>query len=106
VRFWDVASGGEVRQVAPSEFAFASGAMGEHKTSHHLLKARYETLDITLLPRGAAPGAAPEDQEGSAGGGGDSASRVACFKAPQTINAVRSHGSTLNPQPYTLNPKP
>ena len=106
MRFWDVASGRQVRQVAPSEFAFASGAMREHKTSHHLLTASHETLDVTLLPRGAATGAAPEDQEGGVGGGGGSALRVACFKAPQTINAVRSHGSTLNPQPYTLNPKP
>ena len=83
VRFWDIASGKEVRQVAASEFAFVAGAeMREHTTNHHLLKAYGDTLLITkLLPDGGAEdiSAAPE----------------ASFKAPQYILSVRCHGATI-----------
>ena len=55
VRFWDIASGEEVRQVALSRFAFAPKGkeMLKLKTDHHFIKARNDTLEISaLLPHG------------------------------------------------------
>ena len=85
VRFWDIASGKEVRQVAASEFAFVEGAeMREHRTNHHLLKANGESLlIIEQVPHGGAEGME------------DGAAPVAYFKAPQPITCVRSHGATI-----------
>ena len=85
MRFWDIASGKEVRQVAASEFAFVEGAeMCEHRTNHHLLKDNGESLLITELP-----------PHGGAGGVEDDAAPVASFKAPQHITSVVCQGATI-----------
>jgi len=83
VRFWDTASGEEVRQIASSEFAFAdAGARGtEQQTSHHFLEALDDTLLITELPLH--------------GGVGDGATPVACFRAPQGIGYMHCRGTTI-----------
>ena len=83
VRFWDVASGKEVRRVAASEFAFVEGPARTHKTHQHLLKASGDMLLITeLLPlEGPQKDAA--------------AMPVACFKAPQPIISMRCHGAAI-----------
>jgi hypothetical protein len=85
VRFWDIASGEEVRQVAASEFAFDVGAeLTAHRTNHHLMKAYVDTLVITeRLPHGGA-----EDIEGGA-------APVAYFRAPQHITSVRCNGASI-----------
>ena len=107
MRFWDIASGKEVRQVAPSEFHwktphFSTGAETlEHMTDRRLVKAaRWSaTLLITnLIPLGDDDGC-----EGSEDGAAPVATRqrraaaapIACFKAPQHITAVRCHGATI-----------
>jgi len=83
VRFWDIASGKEVRQVAASEFAFVEGAgIREYRTNHHLIKANGDSLLITELP-----------PHGGAGGVEEGA--VASFKAPRTIASVRCQGATI-----------
>ena len=85
MRFWDIASGKEVRQVAGSEFAFGEGAeMTELKTNRHFLSARRNTLEITeRLPHGGV------------GGIQCGAAPVASFKAPQRITSVRCNGATI-----------
>ena len=85
VRFWDIASGKEVRHVAGSEFAFGEGAAGTMQwTNHHLLKATGDTLLITeRLPHGGAGGIEVDGVP------------VAFFKAPQWITSVRCHGATI-----------
>ena len=82
-RFWNVASGKEVRQVAGSDFAFVEGPDAEHKTHQHLLTASGDMLLITeLLPlEGPQKDAA--------------AMPVACFKAPLPITSVRCHGAAI-----------
>jgi hypothetical protein len=83
VRFWNVASGKEVRQVAGSEFAFVEGPAAEHTTNQHLLTVKGDMLLITeLLPH--------EDPQKDA-----AAMPVACFKAPQPITSVRCHGAAI-----------
>ena len=79
MRFWDVASGTQVRQVAGSEFAFAKG---EHETNRHVLTTKGEMLLITALPPSGG------EQE-------DAAAPVACFKAPSGIFSVVCHGETI-----------
>ena len=95
VRFWDIASGKQVRQVAASEFAFVAGAeMREHTTNRHLLKAYGDTLLITkLVPDGGAEhiGAIGADRPFH----GPVAAPVASFKAPQSIHSVQCHGATI-----------
>ena len=83
VRFWDVASGKEVRQVAGSEFAFVEGPAAKHKTNQHLLTARGDMLLITEL----LPHEGPQKDA--------AAMPVACFKAPQPITSVRCHGAAI-----------
>jgi len=79
VRFWDVASGQQVRQVSSSEFAFVEGSdASKHQADRHVLTA---SNDMLLIYEG--------DPEG------DAASAVACFKAPQPISLVRCNGSNI-----------
>ena len=48
MRFWDIASGQEVRRVAAAESAFVAGTeLTELKTYRHFLKATDDTLVIT-----------------------------------------------------------
>ena len=83
VRFWNVASGKEVRQVAGSEFAFVEGPAAEHKTNQHLLTVKGDMLLINALPPSGG------EQKDAA------AMPVACFKAPQPITSVRCHGAAI-----------
>jgi hypothetical protein len=79
VRFWDVASSQQVRQVSGSEFTFVEGDnASEHQMGRHILTA---SDDMLLIYEGDAEG--------------DAASFVACFKAPQKISSVRSNGSNI-----------
>jgi hypothetical protein len=102
VRFWDVASGKEVRQVAGQEFWFAEGPEGsEGKGGQFLLSvSRGNTVLITALPplEGVSLGQTPLDPSGVSEG--ETAHRrplppMACFKAPQDICSVRWHGATI-----------
>ena len=111
MRFWDIASGDEVRQIALGEFSwktpnFSTGAEKiEHKTDWHLIKVarRSATLLITkLIPLEGEEGV-KDGSEGSEDGAAPVATRqrraaaapIACFKAPQDITAVRCHGATI-----------
>jgi len=79
VRFWDVASGQQVRQVSGSEFAFVEvNDASKHQAGRHILTA---SNDMLLIYEGDAEG--------------DAASAVACFKAPQPITSVRRNGSDI-----------
>ena len=82
MRFWDVASGTQVRQVAGHKFAFDEGPSNEDTTNRHVLTYGEELLQITALPP-------------SGGEQQDAAAPVACFKAPHRIGAVRRHGATI-----------
>ena len=81
VRFWDVSSGREVRQLAGQHFALVKGPADALKRGRHVLIASGDTLLIYRVlehqPHGA--GAAP----------------VASFKAPEHIDSVRCHGATI-----------
>ena len=67
VRFWDFASGKEVRVVAASEFSFKEE--GSSRTHQHCLASTEDMLRIAELP--------------PLGAEYDTAVPVACFKAPQ-----------------------
>ena len=83
MRFWDVASGTQVLQVAGSTFAFDEGPSDKDRTNQHVLTSTEGgILLITALPH-------------SEGERQDAAAPVACFKAPQDINVVRRHGATI-----------
>jgi WD40 repeat protein len=84
VRFWDVASGRQVRQFAGDKFALVEGLSGEHKRDRHVITTSRKTLRIYEV------GTEQQDAEGGA-----VAAPVACFKAPQHINSVRCHGATI-----------
>ena len=84
VRFWDVASGKEVRQVTTGLVcAFVEGPAAKHKTNQHLLTASGDMLLITEL----LPHEGPQKDA--------AAMPVACFKAPQPISSVRCHGAAI-----------
>jgi hypothetical protein len=78
VRFWDVASGQQVRQVSGSDFAFVEGDASKHQAGQHILTASNDMLLIYEC-----------DAEGN------SASAVACFKAPQPIQSVQCDSSSI-----------
>jgi len=82
VRFWDVASGTQVRQVAASEFAFDERPSDVDRTNRHVVTTQGGMLLITALPPSEG------EQQGTA-------APVACFKAPGTILSARRHGSTI-----------
>ena len=84
VRFWDVPSGREVRQLAGQHFALVEGPADALKRGRHVLIASGETL---LIYRVAGGQQHAEDGVG--------ASPVACFKAPGHIDSVRCHGATI-----------
>ena len=84
MRFWDIASGEEVRQADRPEFAFvdAGARRTEQQTNHHFLKATDgSTLMIAeLLPHGGVQ---------------DRAAPVACFRASQWITSMHCRGATI-----------
>jgi len=84
VRFWDVASGRQVRQLAGDRFALVEGLSGEHKRDRHIITAHGETLRIYEIGN--------EQQHAE---DGVAAAPVACFKAPERINSVRCFGATI-----------
>jgi len=86
VRFWDVASGQQVRQVLGDGFAFVEGDAAQHQAGRHILTVsdggtESSAVDMLLI------------YEGGVEGGG--ASAVACFKAPETITSVRCYGGSI-----------
>ena len=84
MRFWDVASGTQVRQVAEadSEFAFAESPSEKDRTNQHAVTTQGDMLLIIALPPSGG------EQQGAA-------APVACFKAPHRIMAVRCHDATI-----------
>ena len=46
VRWWDVASGRQVRQLAGNAFALVEGLSGEHTTDRHVITTSGNTLRI------------------------------------------------------------
>jgi hypothetical protein len=89
VRFWDVASGTQVRQVAASEFAFDEGPSDKGRTNRHVLTVAKNGygIDSDMLLISALPPSGGEQQ--------GAAAPVACFKAPANIFSVRRHGVTI-----------
>ena len=84
LRWWDVASGRQVRQLAGTEFALVDSLSGEHTTDRHVITALGDTLRIYEV--------AKEEQRAEDGA---AAAPVACFKAPQAIRSVRCFGATI-----------
>ena len=84
VRFFDVASGRQVRQFAGWKFALVRGLSGEHRRDRHVITASGDKLQIYEC--------AEEEQHAE---GGAAAAPVACFKAPKKINSVRCVGATI-----------
>ena len=78
MRFWDVASGQQVRQVLGDGFAFVEGDAAQHQAGRHILTA---SDDMLLIYEGGAEG--------------EAASAVACFKAPEKITSVRCYGGSI-----------
>ena len=78
MRWWDVASGRQVRQLAGDEFAWVEGPSGEQTTERHVITTSGDTLRIYECA---------EAQQHAEGGA--TAVPVACFKALQHIFSVR-----------------
>jgi hypothetical protein len=84
VRFWDVASGRQVCQLAGDEFVLVEGLSGEHKTDRRVITTMRDTLLIYEVG---------EEQQHA--GDDAAAAPLACFKAPQHIASVRCVGATI-----------
>ena len=91
VRFFDVASGRQVRQLAGSSFALLEGLSGEHITDRHVMTANGDTLRIYEYA---------EEQQHAEDGAVEAP--VAYFKAPlgdkrrcNDIFSVRCVGATI-----------
>ena len=89
MRFWDIASGTQVRQVAREYFTKDKDGIGEDVfakdkdgTNRHVLTREEDMLLITALP--------PSEGEQK-----DAAAPVACFKAPHGIMIAVCHGTTI-----------
>ena len=83
MRFWDVASGQQVRQLAGTKFALAEGLSGERSRARHVLTAHGDTLLIYNVAK------EQHVEDGAA------AAPVACFKAPKAILSVVCHGAAI-----------
>ena len=84
VRWWDVASGRQVRQLAGDKFALVEGVSGEHIRDRHVLTTHVDKLLIYEIGN--------EEQHA---GDGAAAAPVACFMAPQRIASVRCFGAVI-----------
>ena len=85
VRFFEVASGRQVRQLAGHEFALVKGPSAEHKKDRHVITTSSDdTLRIYEIGN--------EQQHAE---DGVAAAPVACFKAPQHMWSVWCHGATI-----------
>ncbi|KAJ1470151.1 hypothetical protein T484DRAFT_2096062 [Baffinella frigidus] len=109
VRFWDMASGEEVRQVAGQAFSFAEGPEG--RGGQYLLSVSgLDTVLITALPpleerhwsplsRGGPVERDSDSDSDARGRQSHEAPRrtpaVACFKAPQAVTSAQWHGGSI-----------
>jgi WD40 repeat protein len=84
VRFWDFASGRQVRQLAGDRFALVKGLAGEHKRDRHIITTSGDKIRIYEV------GNEEQDAEGGA-----AADPVACFQAPQAICSVQCFGAAI-----------
>ena len=84
VRFFEVASGRQVRQLTGTAFALEEGLSGEHKRDRHVLTTHGDKLFIYEIEN--------EEQHAQ---DGTAAAPVACFEAPQSIYSVRHFGATI-----------
>ena len=84
VRWWDVASGRQVRQLTGRRFALVEGLSCEHKKDRHVITAHGDTLRIYECA---------EKQQHAEGGAVEAP--VACFKAPERIASVQCVGATI-----------
>ena len=96
IRFWDTASGRQVRQMQwkgwnkalgewnPPPFAFKTGDKTENKRDGYVFEASDDMLQICRDVKEVQ-----RDKLGTLTGA------LACFKAPQNITNVRSHGAAI-----------
>ena len=84
VRFFDVASGRQVRQLAGNTFALVEGLSGGHTRDRHVVTTLGQTLRIYEC--------AEEQQHAEDGA---ASSPVAFFKAPEDIDFMRCIGTTI-----------
>ena len=84
VRFFDAASGRQVRQLAGDDFALVEGLSGERKKDRHVITVSGDTLRIYKIGK--------EQQHAE---DGVAAAPVACFKAPQFISSMRCVGAAI-----------
>ena len=84
VRFFDVASSRQVRQLKGSDFTLVEGPSGQRKRDRHIIMAEGDTLRIYEIGN--------EEQHAEDGG---AAAPVAYFKAPQGITTVGCFGATI-----------
>ena len=85
VRFVDIASGRQVRQLVGNMFDVVAGLSAEHKGDHHVITISGDTLwiyEIGNEEQHTEDGVAP-------------AAAVACFKAPKFITSVQCHGAAI-----------
>ena len=82
VRFFEVASGRQVRQLVGDMFAVVQGLSAEHKGDHHVITISGDMLRIYEIGN--------EEQHAKA-----PAAPVACFKAPKFITSVQCHGAAI-----------
>jgi len=84
VRFFDVASGRQVDQLAADRFVFVEGISVQHKRDRHIITAINNTLQIYESAR--------EQQHAK---GGVVGAPLAFFKAPHNITSVQCVGATI-----------
>ena len=84
VRFWDVASGRQVRQLTGDRFALVQGLSGEHGRDRHVITARDDTLRIY-----------ENRSEQQHAEDGAASAPVASFKAPKANFSVQSDGAAI-----------
>jgi hypothetical protein len=84
VRWWDVASGRQVRQIKDPDFVLVKGLSNKHTTDRHVITISGDTLRIHEIGN--------ERQHAE---DGVAVAPVACFKAPQRINFVRCLGAVI-----------
>ena len=86
VRFFDVASGRQVRQLAGDRFVFEEGPSAEHKKDRHVITVFDDTLRIYRVAK---------EQQNAEDGAMEAP--VACFKAEEgnLIVSVQCVGATI-----------
>ena len=84
MRWWEVASGRQARQLAGMEFALVEGLPGEHTPDRQIITTSGNTLRIYECVK---------KQQHAEDGAVEAP--MACFKAPQHIISVRCVGATI-----------